>query len=57
MLLAYLAAHRDRPTARTQLLDDMWPDRAVAAAGATLSVVLSKVRALPQVKRVNLLEF
>jgi SARP family transcriptional regulator, regulator of embCAB operon len=46
MLLAYLAAHRDRPTARTQLLDDLWPDRAPAAAGATLSVVLSKVRAL-----------
>jgi SARP family transcriptional regulator, regulator of embCAB operon len=45
MLLAYLAAHRDRPAARAQLLDDLWPDRA-AAAGATLSVVLSKVRAL-----------
>jgi DNA-binding SARP family transcriptional activator len=45
LLLAYLAAHRDRPTSRTQLLDALWPDGGAHLA-ATLSVVLSKVRAL-----------
>jgi DNA-binding SARP family transcriptional activator len=45
LLLAYLAAHRDRPTGRTQLLDALWPDGGAHLA-ATLSVVLSKVRAL-----------
>jgi DNA-binding SARP family transcriptional activator len=46
VLLAYLTAYRDRPVARTQLLDALWPDGGGEAAGATLSVVLSKVRAL-----------
>src|SRR3954451_14374298 len=45
LLLAYLAAHRDRPTGRTQLLDALWPAGGAHVA-ATLSVVLSKVRAL-----------
>jgi DNA-binding SARP family transcriptional activator len=45
LLLAYLAAHRDRPTGRIQLLDALWPDGGGRSA-ATLSVVLSKVRAL-----------
>jgi hypothetical protein len=45
LLLAYLAAHRDRPTSRTQLLDALWPDGGAHLA-ATLTVVLSKVRAL-----------
>lgn len=46
LLLAYLAAHRDRPIGRTQLLDALWPDGGGDSAAATLSVVLSKVRAL-----------
>jgi DNA-binding SARP family transcriptional activator len=45
LLLAYLTAHRDRPTGRTQLLDALWPDGGANSA-ATLNVVLSKVRAL-----------
>jgi DNA-binding SARP family transcriptional activator len=45
LLLAYLVAHRDRPTGRAQLLDALWPDGGAHAA-ATLSVLLSKVRAL-----------
>jgi DNA-binding SARP family transcriptional activator len=48
LLLAYLTAHRDRPTGRTQLLDALWPDGGGQSAAATLSVVLSKVRALIQ---------
>jgi DNA-binding SARP family transcriptional activator len=46
LLLAYLAVHRNRPTSRTELLDALWPDGAAGSAAATLSVVLSKVRAL-----------
>jgi hypothetical protein len=42
LLLAYLAAHRDRPTGRIQLLDALWPGGGAHAA-ATLNVVLSKV--------------
>src|SRR3954468_10627150 len=45
LLLAYLTAHRDRPTSRTQLLDALWPHGGGRSATATLSVVLSKVRA------------
>ncbi len=46
LLLAYLVAHRDRPTGRTTLLDVLWPDGGSDSAAASLSVVLSKVRAL-----------
>ena len=46
LLLAYLTAHRDRPTGRTQLLEALWPDGGGHSGAATLSVVLSKVRAL-----------
>jgi DNA-binding SARP family transcriptional activator len=45
LLLAYLAAHRERPTSRAQLLDALWPDDGAGSA-ATLNVLLSKVRAL-----------
>ena len=45
LLLAYLAARRERPTGRIELLNTLWPDGA-AHSGATLSVLLSKVRAL-----------
>ena len=44
-LLAYLVAHRDRPTARAQLLDALSPDGGAQSA-ATFNVLLSKVRAL-----------
>src|SRR4051812_6070119 len=46
VLLAYLTAYRDRPIGRVQLLDALWPDGGGESAAATLSVVLSKVRAL-----------
>jgi SARP family transcriptional regulator, regulator of embCAB operon len=46
LVLAYLTAHRDRPTSRSQLLDALWPDGGGDSAAATLSVTLSKVRAL-----------
>ena len=45
-LLAYLVAHRDRPTGRTQLLDALWPDGGGDSAAASFAVLLSKVRAL-----------
>jgi DNA-binding SARP family transcriptional activator len=45
VLLAYLVAHRDRPTSRGQLLDALWPD-GEAQSAATFNVLLSKVRAL-----------
>jgi DNA-binding SARP family transcriptional activator len=44
LLLAYLAAHRDRPVSRTQLLDALWEDGAQTSAAASLSVLLSKTR-------------
>jgi DNA-binding SARP family transcriptional activator len=43
-VLAYLTAYRNRPVGRAQLLDAMWPDSG-GSAGASLSVLLSKVRA------------
>ena len=46
LLVAYLAAHRNRPTARAQLLEALWPNGSGDSAGATLSVLLSKVRTL-----------
>jgi DNA-binding SARP family transcriptional activator len=45
-LLAYLAAHRDRPTGRPELLDVLWPQGPGESAAATLNVLISKVRAL-----------
>jgi SARP family transcriptional regulator, regulator of embCAB operon len=52
LLLAYLAAHRDRPVQRGQLLDALWGD-AGGSAAATLSVVLSKVRSLIAPARID----
>jgi DNA-binding SARP family transcriptional activator len=46
LLLAYMTAHRDRPTGRTHLIDSLWPATVGDSSAATLSVVLSKVRAL-----------
>jgi DNA-binding SARP family transcriptional activator len=53
VLLAYLAAHRDRPVSRDQLLDALWPDGRAATAAATLSVVLSKVRSFIAPARID----
>jgi SARP family transcriptional regulator, regulator of embCAB operon len=46
LLLAYLAAHRNRPTGRAELLDVLWPEGRGESAAATLNVLISKVRAL-----------
>jgi DNA-binding SARP family transcriptional activator len=46
LLLAYLAAHRRHPVSRDQLIDALWPDGVNDSAGATLTVLLSKTRAL-----------
>jgi SARP family transcriptional regulator, regulator of embCAB operon len=46
LLVAFVAAHRHQPTARAQLLEALWPHGSGASAGATLSVLLSKVRTL-----------
>ena len=45
LLVAYLAAHRAQPVERTVLTDVLWPEGGAGAAG-TLTVLLSKVRAL-----------
>lgn len=45
LLLAYLAAHRDQPPTRDELIAALWPDTPATAA-ATLTVLLSKTRAL-----------
>jgi DNA-binding SARP family transcriptional activator len=45
MLVAYLAAHRHRPSSRDQLIEALYPD-SPATAAATLTVLLSKTRAL-----------
>jgi DNA-binding SARP family transcriptional activator len=45
-MLAYLAAHRDRPTARPQLLYALWPEGGGDSAAASFTVLLSKVRTL-----------
>jgi len=46
LLLAYLATHRERPVSRTQLIDALWDDSTATSAPATLSVLLSKARAV-----------
>ena len=45
LLVAYLAAHRAQPVERTILVDALWPEGG-AGTGATLTVLLSKVRAV-----------
>jgi DNA-binding SARP family transcriptional activator len=52
LLLAYLAAHRSRPVPREQLLDALW-DAPIPSAAATLSVLLSRVRALAAPARIE----
>jgi SARP family transcriptional regulator, regulator of embCAB operon len=51
LLLAYLAAHRDRPVSRTQLQDALWDGGTSVAA--TLSVLLSKARAVITPARIS----
>ncbi|HEY7222484.1 MAG TPA: BTAD domain-containing putative transcriptional regulator [Micromonosporaceae bacterium] len=46
LLLAYLVAHRDQATSRGSLLAALWPDGGSDSSAASLTVVLSKVRAL-----------
>jgi DNA-binding SARP family transcriptional activator len=53
LLFAYLAAHRDRPVSRGQLLDALWGDGGGTSAAATLSVVLSKVRSVIAPARID----
>ena len=53
LLLAYLAAHRDRPVSRPQLMDALWYDGAGTSAAATFSVLLSKTRAVITPARID----
>jgi DNA-binding SARP family transcriptional activator len=46
LLVAYLAGHRRQPCSRDELIDALWPEGAADAAAATLTVLLSRVRAL-----------
>ncbi len=46
LLVAYLAGHRRQPCPRDKLIDALWPQGATDAAAATLTVLLSRVRAL-----------
>jgi DNA-binding SARP family transcriptional activator len=45
MLFSYLALNRARPVPRDELLGALWPGSAPAQAAASLSILLSKVRA------------
>src|SRR5215472_7735242 len=44
LVFAYLAAHRDRPVSRDELMDVLWPSRPPADPDQTMSALLSKVR-------------
>jgi SARP family transcriptional regulator, regulator of embCAB operon len=46
LLFAFLATHRQRPAARSALVDAVWPDRPPAAAASALNALLSKLRAV-----------
>jgi SARP family transcriptional regulator, regulator of embCAB operon len=45
LLVGYLAAHRQQPTSREELVEALWPGKAGDPAAATLTVLLSKIRA------------
>jgi DNA-binding SARP family transcriptional activator len=47
LLVAYLAAYRQQLMTRDQLIDALWPAGESGDASATLTVLLSKTRALP----------
>lgn len=46
LLVAYLAANRRQPIGRENIVDTLWPAGAGDASSATLTVLLSKIRAL-----------
>lgn len=46
LLFVYLTVHRRRAVAREELVDALWPEDAPAAADASLSALLSKLRRL-----------
>lgn len=46
LLVAYLAAHRQQPRTREQVISGLWPDGPTDAAAATLTVLLSKTRSV-----------
>jgi SARP family transcriptional regulator, regulator of embCAB operon len=46
VLISYLVLHRRRRIRRDELIDALWPDQPPAAANASLSALLSKLRRL-----------
>jgi len=44
LLFVYLAAHRRRPSTRSELMQALWPNRLPAAADTALSALLTKLR-------------
>jgi len=46
LILAYLAAHRRQSCTREEVIDALWPAGAGDAAAATLTVLLSRIRAI-----------
>jgi DNA-binding SARP family transcriptional activator len=46
LLFAYLALHRDRAASRPELVDALWPYATPSAAPASLTVLVSKLRAV-----------
>jgi class 3 adenylate cyclase len=46
LLLVYLAANRDRPVTRDELIEALWPNDLPARPDAALSVLLSKLRSV-----------
>ena len=46
LVFGYLSSHRQRPVSRDELLDVLWPDAVSSSSSATLTVLLSKIRAV-----------
>jgi len=53
LLFAYLVLNRPRAVPREELVDALWPERPPARAGASLTILLSKLRAAVAPARVD----
>jgi DNA-binding SARP family transcriptional activator len=53
LVFVYLCAHRARPVTRDELVEALWPHEAPAAADASLSALLSKLRRVVGAERLE----